>query len=77
MSVNSLQSQEERGNQFDALNPIRVRACKPLAKGSLSPYHQNDLEGVSGELGSICGHVKNDSPVYKIREREKERDYIA
>ena len=50
---NSLQSQEERGKHYDALNAIRARPGKPPAKGDLSSYQQKDLEKVADELVAL------------------------
>ena len=38
MSINSLQSQEERARHFNALNAIVVGPGKPLDNGSLAPF---------------------------------------
>ena len=70
MSVRSLQSQEERDRQFNALNAIRVRPGKPLAKESLASHRQKYLEREADELVSIWEHVRYDPPVFQNRESE-------
>ena len=71
MPPNSLHPQEERGKHPNALNAIRVRPGKTLAKGSPSSYQQKGLEKAAAELVPLRGQVENDSEIYLKIERER------
>ena len=64
MSPNSLHPQEGKAKHYNAINDIRVRPGKPLAKGPLASYQRKDLERAADELVALWRRVKDDAPVY-------------
>ena len=44
MALNSLQTQEEKANQYSTANADRAMSGKPLDKGSLASYQRKDSE---------------------------------
>ena len=63
--MGTFKSQEESSRHFDTSKAVRVRPCKPLAKGSLSSYQRKDLEQTADELVTIWEHLKYRVPVNK------------